>query len=102
MKSLFYFILLFVFGLAKSYAQIPVKLDSDVKQHIFSYNEIDVYEDKSGKLTIAEISSQELAPLFKGSKTFVPKATHSLSTYWYKVKIKNTPETGAFLLEFYD
>ncbi|MDQ8004427.1 MAG: 7TM diverse intracellular signaling domain-containing protein [Pedobacter sp.] len=103
MKSFIYLILLFILLVPKvSNAQVPVKLNNEVKQYIFSYNEIDVFEDNSGKLTVQEISSKKFLPLFKGSKTFVPKALHSNSTYWYKIKIKNTEEPGSFLLEFYD
>lgn len=83
-------------------AQETVKLNGSVKQHIFSYKEIEVLEDLSGKLGIKEISSTAFEPNFKSSKTFVPKATHSRSTYWYRIKLENTTDPGAFLLEFYD
>ncbi|ADY53182.1 Diverse 7TM receptor transmembrane region [Pseudopedobacter saltans DSM 12145] len=79
-----------------------VKLDSETKQHILSYNEIKVFEDKTGKLDIGNISSAEFDASFKSSRTFVPKTSNSKSTYWYKIRLENTNAKGAFLLEFYD
>lgn len=103
MKPLLRLLLLYALILPKvSNAQESVKLNGAVKQHIFSYKEINVFEDHSGKLGIKDVSSSTFDSVFKSSRTFIPKATNSKSTYWYKIKLENTEDTGAFLLEFYD
>lgn len=85
-----------------STAQELVKIDKAVKQHIFSYKEIDVFEDHTGTLGIDEVSSPTRNVAFASSRTFIPKTTNSKSTYWYRIKLQETSDTGAFLLEFYD
>ncbi|WP_199121517.1 7TM diverse intracellular signaling domain-containing protein [Pedobacter sp. ASV28] len=103
MKPLLRLLLLYALILPKvSNAQESVKLNGAVKQHIFSYKEINVFEDHSGKLGIKDVSSSTFDSVFKSSRTFIPKATNSKSTYWYRIKLENTEDTGAFLLEFYD
>ncbi|WP_461791612.1 7TM diverse intracellular signaling domain-containing protein [Pedobacter sp.] len=86
-----------------SHAQQAVSLNPSINQHIFSYKEIYLFEDKTGKLGIEGVSSKSVSESFTSSKTFVPKATHRQSTYWYRINLDNGVENNsAFLLEFYD
>ncbi len=104
MKTILVFPFLFLLVLFNTlHAQDAISADSIIKQHIFSYKEIQVLEDATGKLGISDITSQNNNLHFSSSKTFVPKATHRQSTYWYKIKINNGKEnSNSFLLEFYD
>lgn len=87
----------------KSCAQKTVYLNELQKQHIFSYQEIELFEDKNDAYTIADISSPALATQFKKNNEFIPKSYHYKSRYWFKIKIGNKPESKKdWVLEFYD
>lgn len=99
------FLLYTFFSFGNNYvanAQEAVSLSNDVKQHIFSYKEIEVYEDKTGLLKIEDVSAEQFSSKFKSSRTFIPKTTSNKSTYWYRIKIKNSDIKGNYILEFYD
>jgi len=84
-------------------AQKAVVLDSDRNQHIFSYNEIEFFEDKEGKLNIESVSDSSFSKNFVSNTEFIPKTYHYKSTYWYRIKIRNQQATkGKWILEFYD
>ncbi|MHA4811365.1 7TM diverse intracellular signaling domain-containing protein [Flavitalea flava] len=103
------FVLLFLFH-CFSYAQKAVNLDNRYNQHIFSYNEIDYFEDPDGRFTIDSISSPHFTG-FQQERVFIPKNYHAASTYWYRIKIRNDqpvtssngePAQKSWVLEFYD
>jgi len=84
------------------YAQKEVRLDDQFNQHIFSYGEIESFEDPRGVYTIGEISRPDFAK-FQPRKEFIPKNYHYSSTYWYKVKIADGGSRQKnWILEFYD
>lgn len=86
-----------------TFAQKPVLLDDRYKQHIFSYGEIESFEDPYDTCTIAEVSSAAFRHSFLPGKEFIPKNYHYKSTYWFKITIRNdgTSEKN-WILEFYD
>ncbi|MBB2147621.1 7TM diverse intracellular signaling domain-containing protein [Pedobacter gandavensis] len=84
-------------------AQLPVKIDDKVPHHIFNYGEIESLADTSGTLTIQDILRPELASKFSKSKIYTPKIFSLNSTYWFKIKIKYTPQSREnWVLEFFD
>lgn len=94
-------LLLLCSGMAS--AQQAVPLDDRVNQHIFSYREIECFEDPGNHFTIHDISDTAFSKRFQPSKDFIPKNYHFKSTYWYRIKI-NHEQTGNsnWVLEFYD
>lgn len=97
-----FFLFLFV-AFSSAVAQTPVQLQDDVDQHIFTFNEIEMLEDSSGKLGIAEIQSASMAQNFKPSKASTPQTLKLNTNYWFRIKIKTNPQAEKhFLLEFFD
>ena len=84
-------------------AQTPVKIDENVSQHIFSYDEIEYLEDRSGKLTLNDILKQEAAGRFTRNKIYTPKIFHLNSYYWFKIQVQGNPNSKhKWILEFFD
>lgn len=50
---------------------------------------LDILEDKEGRLTIEEISSEKLAPEFVANKTHPPSFGYTQSVYWARFTVKN-------------
>ena len=68
-------------------AQQTVVLDTTSKQHIFSYAEIEWFEDSAGVYTIAAVSSPAFDGHFQPNKTFIPNNYHFTSVNWFKIRI---------------
>lgn len=96
--------LLFLAGLSPVVAaQNVVSLDKDIKQHIFSYGEIEFFEDTAGVYTIADITSPSFDARFKPNKIFIPKNYHFGSTYWFRIRVRySSGENNHWVIEFYD
>lgn len=100
--------LIFILGILSfskydSSAQEVVSIRDNVPQHIFSYNEIEMYEDPEGKLQISDFLSPEIDKLFKKNKFYTPKIFDFDSYYWFKIKIQSFPESKEnWILEFFD
>ncbi|HMH20889.1 MAG TPA: 7TM diverse intracellular signaling domain-containing protein [Puia sp.] len=85
-----------------SHAQKEVRLDDHFNQHIFSYGEIESFEDSQDIYTISEVSAPDFAK-FQPGREFIPKNYHYKSTYWYRIRV-GAGETRQknWILEFYD
>jgi ribosomal protein L37E len=80
-------------------AQAPVQIDKDLRQHIFTYDEIEYLEDPEGALSFDQV----LNARFKPSAISTPQNDHLGSVYWYRVKITHdTAIHNYYLLEFFD
>lgn len=98
-------LILVLLGLSYShgYAQQPVKINDKEAHHIFNYSEIQSFEDKSARHTLAGIRSSRIDTLFKKSDTYTPKNFNRNSTYWYRIKIKGSAQSKEqWVLEFFD
>ncbi|RYE29452.1 MAG: chromosome partitioning protein ParA [Sphingobacteriaceae bacterium] len=92
-----------LFFFQKSSAQIPVSLKDEIKQHIFSFNEIECLEDANSQYSIRQITGNELSKKFKPSNIYTPKNNHLQSSYWYRIHIsKNVQTRNDWILEFFD
>ena len=103
-RMLFWLLIIFYTSCPRClYAQDLVKIQDSRAQHILSYGELMAFEDKSGVLTIDEVSKSEFDNKFKKNKIFTPKTLNNKSYYWYKIKIAFTPESNQhWILEFFD
>ena len=89
-------------SLLKVTAQNTVFLDDTMKEFVFSGEYLAILEDKSGKLTIADVSSTAYQDQFILNKSSYPYNENIQSTYWIKFKVKNRSKSGKhFLLESY-
>ncbi len=96
---LFFCILFF----QQSIGQTPVTINDRVKQHIFSYSEIECLEDANSKYTLPQITGKALSNKFKPSSITTPKNDHLQSAYWYRIRIKQNAQTkNDWILEFFD
>ncbi|WP_236059909.1 7TM diverse intracellular signaling domain-containing protein [Chitinophaga rhizophila] len=85
------------------YGQQAVQIDSTLREHIFTYREIEYLEDLPGTLTIQEVSSDSLSVRFRPSDVSTPQNQHLGEPVWYRVKIRHNPDAQRFyLLEFFD
>lgn len=84
-------------------AQEMVPIQDHVPQHIFSYGEIEMYEDARGTLTISDILKPEINSRFKKNRFYTPKIFDFNSYYWFKIKIRSFPDSREnWILEFFD
>jgi len=99
----FFFLLLILLAFSSATAQSPVELHDDVDQHIFTYEEIEVFEDPSGRLGIDEVRRSDLKGAFKANRASTPQTLNLRSNYWFKIHIKSNPAAKKhYILEFFD
>jgi hypothetical protein len=83
-------------------ANIVIVEDNPTTYYLWD-NNIDYFEDITGKLTITDISSDKFKDSFKIPEQDRPKATSHNTSYWIRFTIKNqTTENTNWVLEFYD
>lgn len=86
-----------------SKAQVAVLIDDDTPHQIFTFNQLAVLEDPSGKLTMGDILTASQQQKFKLNKNRIPKNDRPGSAYWFRFKIgHNASSTNRWLLEFFD
>lgn len=84
-------------------AQQTVKIDDKVPHHIFSYGEIEQFEDTSGTLRFEDIIKGGANIHFTKSKVYTPKSPNPKSAYWFKIRIAFVPQSKEhWVLEFFD
>lgn len=85
------------------HAQTPVALQDNINQHIFSYHEIECFEDTTRSYDLKKIRSAAVAAKFKPSTENTPVAQNSNSVYWYRINVKNNLNSkNNWILEFFD
>ncbi|MDI3320945.1 7TM diverse intracellular signaling domain-containing protein [Pinibacter soli] len=101
-KSCIWLAFFIVFATRMS-AQIPVPLDHNIEKHIFSYDEIQIFEDAKGQYTITDVGDSSFNNKFATSRSFIPKTFHYKSTYWFRVRVRNVSKSNKnWVFEFYD
>lgn len=100
---LYLFILLAGTWVGTTTAQQKVQIDSALREHIFTYSEIEYLEDPRGLLTISQVSSDNMSARFSPSHASTPQ-NKGLGTYiWYRVKVGHDPTAHKYyLIEFFD
>ena len=102
-KVFFAGILLLLIIPKQGYAQKPVTLNDSIGQHIFSFNEIAGFEDKTGKLTFEDVKKPAMAGAFVPNNIYTPKTSTLNGVYWYKIRINRAYATkNDWILEFFD
>jgi len=87
----------------KTSAQVPVEIQDNIKQQIFSFEQIELLQDPKDEYTFEQISSKAFSQKFQASKISTPQTLALHTTYWFKINIKhNTKAKKYFLLEFFD
>lgn len=100
-KGLYIIFLLFTSVVAS--AQTAVSLNDKVDQHIFTYQEIEVLKDDSGRLTFDQVKNSRFNNQFSASSASTPQTLKLNTNYWFKIKIKHTEDVKkTFILEFFD
>lgn len=97
--------IVFLFWLASitMLAQPAVPIKDDVRQHIFSFTEIEYFEDEAGKLTIDDVLRPSIQVKFQPSKKFNPDNVNRESVYWHRIKIRhNAASSRRWVIEFFD
>lgn len=85
------------------WAQKPVQINDNVKQHIFNFAEVEVLKDEKNSFTFEQIKSEAFSSKFEPSERSTPQTTSLNTSYWAKIKIKhNSKADNRFLLEFFD
>jgi two-component system, sensor histidine kinase LadS len=100
-----YLLLLFIVGLSghTAYSQQAVQIDNTLREHIFTYKEIEYLEDLQGVLSIDQVRSDSLSARFKPSDVSTPQNQHLGAPVWFRVKIRHNPAPHKYyLLEFFD
>ena len=102
-KNLFFLLFLFFFYPLCLNASNIVKIEDKYTTYYLRGKNIDLFEDVSGKLTIAEIASGKYIDSFQVPKKERPTNDRNTSNYWLRFTIKNTSSIDVgWVLEFYD
>ncbi|MFC3562373.1 7TM diverse intracellular signaling domain-containing protein [Pedobacter jamesrossensis] len=103
-KSIFLFItFVLVLFTTELKAQQTVEIQDSIPQHIFTFKEIDVFEDQGDKFSFEQIKSKQFESVFKSNLSSTPQTKELNKTYWFRIKIKsNSKAEKSFLLEFFD
>jgi hypothetical protein len=92
-----------LFFLSSAFAQTPVQIQDSVDQHIFTFSEIQVLADPSGKLTFEQLSGSDYSGKFKASTASTPQTLRLNTNYWFRIRLKNNPKVDKhYILEFFD
>lgn len=84
-------------------AQQMVPLSDVVDQHIFSFQEIEYFEDPSGNLTFGEVSAPGFQKHFRASENFNPENINRQSAYWCRISIRHQASSDKrWVIEFFD
>lgn len=102
LRELLLMLFLFVSGTKFCVAEV-VKVNHHTSDHFFTFEEIQSFEDATGKLTFKEISSNKFLSRFTANTLNYPLQDHLSSVYWYKVTVQyNATGDQDYLLEFYN
>jgi two-component system, sensor histidine kinase LadS len=86
-----------------SLAQPAVPIRDETRQHIFSFTEIEYFEDPTGKITLDDVLTPKVQAQFKPSVKFNPDNVNRESVYWHRIKIRHNPaSTKRWVIEFFD
>jgi hypothetical protein len=97
------FISLLLLACTSVCAQTPVQIQDSVGQHIFTYNEIEVLKDPSGKLTLDQVTKPSIDRQFRPSLSSTPQTLDLNTDYWFKIRIRSNPDAKKhYILEFFD
>lgn len=97
------FTLLLLVACTSVCAQTPVQIQDAVGQHIFTFNEIEVLKDPTGKLTLDQVRQPGIDQQFKPSRSSTPQTLDLNTDYWFKIRIRSNPDAKKhYILEFFD
>lgn len=93
----------FIIAVHALQAQNVVAISDSVEQYIFTFDDIDYREDIHNNIGIDEVSDPVNQSLFSTNNLFNPENFNKLSSYWYRIKVKqNSHSVNRWILEFYD
>jgi len=96
-------IYLILFTVAFAKAQIPVLINDSNPHQILTFGQVDILEDKEGKLDIGHVLTSDVQNRFKPNRNRIAKNDHLSSVYWYRFKIgHNSASSKKWILEFFD
>lgn len=96
-------VIIVLYNSAAVWSQPAVPVYDSVRQHIFAFNEIEFFEDATGKLTIEQIVNSDLINRFRPSKSFNPENTNRSAAYWHRIKVRhNSSSDKTWVIEFFD
>ena len=98
--KLYFQIFIFLFPAILFAEAPPVVMEKGKELYELGFN-LDIYEDKTGKLTINDVIKPEWLSKFKTSKKKVPNFGFTSSHFWARVKITNPSKVkGDWFLSF--
>jgi len=75
----------------------PVILEAGTENYVIGLN-LDILEDKTGKLTISDVSGPKWSKKFKKSTSSSPNLGRSKSSFWARFKVKNLDPSKKWIL----
>jgi hypothetical protein len=103
LKGFYLYIFFFLLAFTTASAQSPVEIQDSVDQHIFTFNEIEVLKDATGKLALENLRQKNVDKRFRPSLSSTPQTLDLNTNYWFKIKIRgNADAKKHYILEFFD
>ncbi len=94
----FLFLLALVFFGNSGICARPLTLEDGVERYVLGKH-LEYFEDASNDLSIAEVQSEKLEPMFRPSQVETPNFGHTRSSVWVRVKLKNASQRQDWILE---
>lgn len=96
-----FFILLF--NSKNSYSNRVVQINDSIVQYEVAFDKLDIFEDKTSRLTIEDVSLEINEHKFKENNVQLPRNLNTNSAYWIRFKIKNNSERNkSWIFEYFD
>lgn len=91
-----------IFFAASACGQTLVRVNDNVDQYIFTFNDLYTLEDPQGRLTIDDVTGR-LSSYFTPNTIYSPHNTNSSSYYWVRIAIGGNPSSKKnWILELFD
>ena len=97
MKLIFFIIYSFLFSIGLWAETPPVILEKGKDKYSIGLN-LDIFEDKTGNLTISDVSGSKWSESFKRSTSRSPNLGRSKSTFWARFKVRNLSPSEKWIL----
>lgn len=91
---------IFTIPRALSALSLPIALTEETGRFPVARQNLEIYEDTTGKLDIEDVSSPEISQQFEPSKEKTPNFGYTSSSYWFRFSVRNeAAEDTEWLLE---
>ncbi|WP_066054140.1 7TM diverse intracellular signaling domain-containing protein [Robertmurraya korlensis] len=98
--SMIFLLAIIICGGIVNEAQASIVINQEKTGKYNIYENMEILEDREGKLTINDVSSPTISKQFKANNKGIPSYGYKSSVYWMRFEIDNQQRTERYILEF--